>query len=198
MKRITEKRERSLGVKLFVKAERCNSPKCVTVRRPQRPGQHGQRRTTVSEYSRQLHEKQKIQAYYGLNNTQMRKLFQSAAGNVIVALEHRLDQVVFRLGLAASPRIARQFISHGHIAVNSRKMTISSYRVKIGDTVSIRLESRGLKTFEDIHVRLKQYEPPSWLELNREALQGKCRAPVTSTDAQFPFDASLVGQFYSR
>lgn len=198
MKKITEKKERSLGVKLFLKAERCNSPKCVTVRRPQRPGVHGKRRSTKTEFGKQLQEKQKIQIYFGLNNRQMRQLFNASRDEVLRTLFHRLDQVVFAAGIAKSSRIARQFISHGHITVNGRKVTIPSFNVTIGDVVSVRPESRGKKIFEGIQEQLKKYTPPLWITINSETLEGKCVALATSVDIQFPFDVSLVGQFYAR
>lgn len=198
MQPVKEKRERALGTKLFLKADRCNSPKCVMVRRPTRPGVHGGRRFSLSEYGKQLQEKQKIQIYYGLNNRQMRRLFQETKGKVALTLEHRLDRVVFLLGLARSSRIGRQMVSHGHIFVNGRKVTIPSYHVRIGDIVMIRKESRSLKLFEDLAIRLKQYVPPAWLELNKETAEGKCIADVTTVEMRFPFDINLVGQFYAR
>lgn len=193
-----EKKERALGTKLFLKAERCNSPKCVTIRRPYRPGVHGQKRHSISEYGRQLHEKQKIQITYGLNNRQMRGLFKNHREKIIALLETRLDRVVYLLGLAASPRIARQLVSHGHIVVNGRKVTIPSYHVKIGDVIGIRSESRLIKIFEDLRTKLKQYEPPVWLVLDKEKLEGKCLAGPDASNTNFPFDSNLVVQFYSR
>ena len=197
---VKEKRERALGAKLFIKADRCNSPKCVTVRRPYRPGVHGQKRHNVTEFGRQLQEKQKIQIYYGLNNRQMTELFKEEGGKegVMAILEQRLDHVVFLLGLGRSPRIARQLVSHGHIVVNGKKVTIPSYRVRIGDVIGIRPESRPLKIFEDTSLRLKNYEPPAWLKLNKEELKGECKSQPDFHDVTFPFDINLVGQFYSR
>ncbi|MDI6734016.1 MAG: 30S ribosomal protein S4 [Patescibacteria group bacterium] len=197
MKRIKEKKERSLGTKLFLKADRCNSPKCVMVRRPQKPGMHGKKRRVISDYGRQLQEKQKIQIYFGLNNKQMRRLFTKPKEKIIQILEHRLDQVVFLLGFARSSRVARQLVSHGHIMVNKRKVTIPSYYVKIGDVISIRVESKGLKIFEDIGLRLKQYVPPSWLKLDKDNLKGECVA-IRGGDNIFNFNIDLVGEFYSR
>ena len=195
-----EKKERTLGTKLFLKAERCSSPKCVTVRRPYRPGVHGQKRHIVTEYGKQLNEKQKIQLVYGLNNTQMRNLFKNNQdpNKIIKILESRLDRVVYLLGLAASTRIARQLVSHGHITVNGRKMTIPSYHVKIGDVIGIRPQSRQLKIFEDLPLRLKQYEPPLWLALDKEKLEGRCLKEPGGEGFVFPFDINLVVQFYSR
>lgn len=193
-----EKKERTLGTKLFLKAERCNSPKCVTVRRPYRPGLHGQKRHSISEFGKQLREKQRIRISYGLTNRQMQNLFKKNPDEVIKILETRLDRVVYLLGLAASIRIARQLVSHGHITVNGRKVTIPSYRVKIGDVVAIKSESRSLRIFEDLPAKLKQYEPPEWLKLDKEKKEGRCAAMPKVGDIIFPFDVDLVVQFYSR
>ncbi len=200
MHSVKEKKERALGVRLFIKAERCSSPKCAMVRHPYRPGMHGERgRHTVSDYGRQLQEKQKMQLLYGFNNRQMQNLFNGySQEEILLRLETRLDHVVFLLGFAKSPRIARQFVSHGHIHVNGRKVTISSFRVKIGDVVSIRPESRESKMFEDIRARLAQHSAPAWLELAPEKLEGKCVLNPSSRDLQLPFDVNLVAQFFAR
>ncbi len=198
MRHVKENKERSLGVKLFIKADRCAGAKCVTVRRPQRPGQHGGARHTVSEYGRQLQEKQKIQVYFGLNDHQMRRLFLGAKSRVRESLLQRLDSVVFLLGIAKSTRIARQLISHGHITVNGRKVTIPSFHVTIGDVIGVRPESRAGKLFDERPAELKQYAPPSWLSLNAEKLEGKCTASARDSDTPFPFDVDLAGQFYAR
>ena len=200
MKSIKEKKERSLGVKLFIKAERCNSPKCAMVRHPYRPGMHGQKhRRILSDYGRQLQEKQKAQLLYGFNTRQMQNLFsRHSQEDILLRLETRLDHVVFLLGFAKSPRIARQLVSHGHILVNGRKVTIPSFRVRIGDIMRIRPESRDGKLFEDIHARLKEYSAPSWLELKPEQLEGKCVSNPQLEGLQLPFDINLVVQFFAR
>lgn len=200
MKRIKEKKERALGTKLFLKADRCASQKCVTVRRPGRPGQHGQRRYSVTEYGRQLQEKQKIQIYFGLNNRQTQALFKKEDNPEVIKtmLRERLDFVVFLLGFAKSPRIARQFVSHGHILVNGRKVTVGSFRVRKGDVIEIRPESRGSKLFENIKEHLSHVVVPAWLKLDAENLKGECTGSSNADDSEFPFDVTLVGQFYSR
>lgn len=200
MIKIKEKRERALGVKLFLKPERCNSPKCVMVRRPYRPGVHGRtrRRRTPSEYGRQLQEKQKIQIAYGLSGRQMRNIFKGSLENTLLTLERRLDRVVQTLGFAPSLRVARQLISHGHITVRGRKVTIPSYSVKIGDVISIRPESRAKKPFEDLAARVKKSESPSWLKLDRENFKGECIEHPKLEEVNVPFDVNLVGQFYAR
>lgn len=200
MKSIKEKKERALGTRLFIKSERCSGPKCVMVRRPYRPGVHGQarRRGGISEFGRQLQEKQKIQITYGLSGRQMRNLFKGPLDKTLVLLEKRLDRVVFLLGLASSTRVARQIISHGHITVNGRKVTIPSYSVKIKDVVSIRPESREAKVFAELGMKLKQYEPPAWLRLDKDNLKGECKENPKPEDINASFDINLVGQFYAR
>ena len=129
----------------------------------------------------------------------MLKMFRNYSKEEILnKLESRLDHVVFLLGFAKSPRIARQLVSHGHIHVNGRKVTIPSYYVRMKDIVAVRLESRPAKIFEDIQLRLKQYTPPEWLKLKAEELKGECVAKPPAVGAQLPFDINVVGQFYSR
>jgi len=200
MRRIKEKTERALGMKLFIKGDRCNSPKCAMVRHPYRPGQHGQARHSVTDFGKQLLEKQKIQIIYGLNNHQMMAMFRNLSKeDILTALETRLDRVVFLLGFAKSPRVGRQMVSHGHIQVNGRKVTIPSFHVKVGDVVSIRPESRSSKMFEDIQVRLKEQKGlPDWLKIKPEELKGECVAKPDVAGTQTPFDVNLVGQYYSR
>lgn len=199
MKKVTEKKERYLGVKLFLKPERCNSPKCVMIRRPYRPGVHGaKRRGPVSDYGRQLREKQKIQIVYGLNNRQMRNLFKEPMEKILLTLSTRLDRVVYVSGFASSPRVARQFISHGHILVNGRKVTIPSYHVRVGDVLGIRPESRKTRIFEGLAEKLKTFQPPAWLEIDKEKLESKCVSNPKAEEINLGADANLVGQFYSR
>ena len=199
MRSIKEKKERSLGTKLFLKGDRCNSPKCVSVRRPQRPGQHGaKRQRNISDFGKQLQEKQKIQFYFGLSNHQMERLFGGPREKIETNLRQRLDFVTYLLGFAKSPRIARQMVSHGHILVNGRKVTIASFHVSEGDVVEIRPESRGSKLFEGIKERLKEVDIPKWLKIDAENLKGECVASSNSDESRFPFDINLVGQFYSR
>lgn len=194
-----EKKERSLGVKLFLKGDRCNSPKCATVRRPSRPGMHkDERRRNISEYGRQLQEKQRIQVYFGLTNRQMEKAFKGNPEEVGNLLERRLDYVTFLLGFAKSPRIGRQLVSHGHIVVNGRKVTASSYAVKVGDVVGIRPESRNMKLFEELPARMKTYTPPGWLALDAEKMEGKCVKQPSEDEHTFPFEIPLASQFYAR
>lgn len=199
MRSIKEKKERALGTKLFLKGERCSSPKCVTVRHPARPGAHGTKRIKATDYKTQLQEKQKVQVTYGLTGKQMATLFSKVAREKIpIVLEHRLDRVVFLLGFAKSQRIARQMITHGHILVNNKKVTIPSYYVTLHDIVSVRPESRGSGVCADLALRLKQQKPPEWLQLNVEECKGECVLNHRGGELRLPFDIDLVEQYYSR
>ncbi|MDD5547528.1 MAG: 30S ribosomal protein S4 [Candidatus Pacebacteria bacterium] len=199
-----EKKERSLGVKLFLKGTRCNSPKCVTIRRPQRPGQHGKgRRRTLSEYGQQLAEKQKIRFSYGLRESQMKRLFWEASKNpgvtgdvILQLLERRLDNVVFRLGLASSRSVARQLVGHGHIMVNGKKVTIPSFSVKVGDKISIRPQSKDNPVFKDLNATMKKQETPVWILLDNDKFEGK----IVDLPKEFemPFDINMVVDYYSK
>ncbi|MDD5431304.1 MAG: 30S ribosomal protein S4 [Candidatus Pacebacteria bacterium] len=199
-----EKKERSLGVKLFLKASRCNSPKCATIRRPQPPGAHGKaRRRGMSEYGQQLKEKQKIRYSYGLRESQMKRIFTEASRNpgvtgetILQLLERRLDNVVFRLGLALSRSVARQLVGHGHIMVNGRRVTIPSFCVKIGDKISIRPQSKENLIFKDLGATMKKYQAPAWLKLDNEKYEGEVVAlPKEFEDS---FDVNMVVDFYSK
>lgn len=196
---VKEKKERSLGTKLFLKADRSYTPKSAIARRPYKPGPHGpNNRARLSDFARQLQEKQKIQVTFGLTNKQMQALFSGTGLEAMTALHLRLDTVAFLLGLARSMRVARQLVSHGHITVNGRKVTISSSSVKVKDTIAIRPESRESKMFEGLANRLKAHKPPVWLRLDADKLQGSVAALPKPEELQFPFDVALVGQYYSR
>jgi len=198
-----EKRERSLGTKLFLKGARCIGPKCVTVRRPTRPGPHTKMRRSMSEYGKQLQEKQRIQWSYGLRERHMARLFAEALKNpavtgemVLRLLEERLDNVVFRLGLASSRSVARQLVGHGHLLVNGRKVTIPSYRVKPGDVITLRRESKDHPLFKELPNALKNYEPPQWLFIDKDKLEGKVISRPKDFDMEF--DVGMVVDYYSK
>ncbi len=199
-----EKKERALGVKLFLKASRCASPKCATVRRPTRPGMHGAaRRRAPSEYGRQLLEKQKFQFAYGLREAQVRSLFKKALKDPAATgmtfanlLEARLDNVLYRLGFTLSRSVARQVVGHGHVFVNGRRVSIPSYSVKVGNVVTIRPQSKEHPALKDVQERLKNYEPPTWLKLDKSEAIGTVVA-VPRVDEP-PFDVGLVVDYYSK
>ena len=199
-----EKKERSLGMGLFLKPNRCNSPKCVTVRRPHRPGLHGKgRRRPLSEFGQQLAEKQKIKFSYGIRETQMEKIFNMAAknpgmtGNMIIQLlEQRLDNAVFRSGLAPSRSVGRLMVGHGHIHVNGKKVTIPSYSVRVGNKITIRPQSKDNHLFKDLAERMKAYESPIWLKVDKEKFEVEVVSLPKDFDMQF--DVNMVVDYYSK
>lgn len=202
-----EKKERALGVNLGLKASRSGSPKSALVRKPYRPGVHGvdskRRRSTSSDFGTQLKEKQKFKINYGLKERQLETLFRkgiSAGGDtrdrIFELLESRLDNVVFRLGLAPSRTVARQLVLHGHINVNNHKVDYPGFQLKTGDTVSVNPNSRDLGQFKNLAEFLKRYETPSWLLLDKDSFSGKIISAPTDIDV--PFDVNLVVEFYSK
>lgn len=174
------------------------------VRRPYRPGLHGKRRSGApSEFKSQLQEKQKIKATYGIREAYMKKIVGEAAKNpevtglmILNLLERRLDNVVYRLGFTSSRSIARQMVNHGHFLVNGKKVNTSSYRVKIGDVVAIRPQSREHANFKDLSDNLKKIEAPVWLALDKEKIEGKVIAPPKDVEALI--DVNLVIDYYSK
>ena len=157
----------------------------------------------MSEFGTQLMEKQRIKFSYNLSDKQLKKVFQNAAETrdssieeITEALENRLDNIVMRLGFAESRSIARQIVNHGHILVNGRKATTGSYRLKIGDTVSIKPQSQKLLPFQELVEKVKRQELPSWLTLDRENLVGKMEA--LPRQIELPFDLNLVVDYYSK
>lgn len=198
-----EKKERALGVRLFLKAHRCSSPKCVMVRKAYGPGLHGKKRRSLSEFGQQLKEKQKIKFSYGIREAQMKKIFSAAAkhvsasGNLIIQLlERRLDNAIFRLNLAPSRSVARQLVNHGHILVNGKKVTIPSYSVRVGERIGIRSQSKGIFQFQDLAERVKGYEAPAWLKLDKEKYEGEVIA--LPKDLEVPFDVNMVVDYYNK
>lgn len=157
----------------------------------------------VSEYGRQLAEKQKLRQFYGIREKQFKKYFleaQQLGGVVgdefIKRLEKRLDNAVYRLGFAVSREAARQLISHGHIVVNNRKITIPSLKVRTGDMISIREGSKNKKIFTELN--LVKYEAPSWLTLDKKKIEGKVASEPKPDEIGFPIDIKLIVEFYSR
>jgi small subunit ribosomal protein S4 len=199
----SEKKERALGVKLFLKADRCQSPKCATVRRPTRPGMHGRRRRNISEYGTLLQEKQRFQYSYGLRESQMKRLFKEAVQSKIATgeaflslLERRLDNVVYRLGLVRSRSIGRQLVGHGHITVNNKKLTASSYRVRAGDTIGVRSSSSELAEFKQTQDASHKHDVPTWLSFKPDTVTGVVEHLPTEFDTEF--DVNLVVDYYSK
>lgn len=198
-----EKKERALGAKLFLKAHRCNSPKCALTRRPYGPGVHGKKRRSFSEYAKQLRAKQRVKLSYGVNEAQLKTLFQKisrksgATGDaIIIALERRLDNAVFRAGLAPSRLVARRLISHGHFLVNGKKSVSPSYLLSIGDSFTVKQESRGKGPFKELQDVLAKFSPPQWLKIDSGNLEAKVVALPQATDSEF--DIGEVVEFFSK
>jgi len=201
---------RRLGQKLFLKGEKCSSPKCPMVRRPYPPGLQRKRRRSIllSEYGKELAEKQKLKNYYGLRENQFERYVEEilkARGRIedagillIKKLEKRLDNVVFRLGFARSRREARELVSHGHFLVDSKPVNIPSFQVEKGQVISIKESKKKKPYFKNLSVFLKNYQPPAWLKLDREKLEGKMIGEPTGEDIGVPVDVSAIFEFYSR
>ncbi|MCD6402388.1 30S ribosomal protein S4 [bacterium] len=200
---------RRLGEKLFLKGEKCLSPKCPMVRKPYPPGQKGKRRKGgISEYGRELREKQKLKNWYHLKERQFARYVRDAlekrgkvedAGvQLIQTLERRLDNVVFRLGFATSRSQARQLVSHGHFLVNGKSVNIPSFLVKKGDKIKIDPSSVKKAIFKNLLTTLKKHNVPSWLSLDIKNLEGEVKGLPTFEEAAPPVEVSAIFEFYSR
>jgi len=193
------------GTKLFLKGDRCFTEKCGVERRAYPPGQHGQGRGRTSDYGLQLREKQKVKRMYGLAEDQFRGTMESAsrmrgrAGeNLLVLLERRLDNVVFRLGFATSRAEARQLVRHGHFLVNGRKTNVPSFRVKPGMLVMLAEASRQITRITEALEALERRSLPGWLELDKDNFTGVVKAMPTREDITMPIQEQLIVELYSR
>lgn len=193
------------GVKLFLKGTRCMTEKCAVERRSYPPGQHGQGRQRLSDYSAQLREKQKLKRIYGLQERQFRGLFEYAERKTGVTGEHllkllecRLDNVVYRLGFSASRKEARQLINHGHLMVNGRKSDVPAMLVKANDIVQVRERSRSLIPIQAALDAVDGRGIPNWLELDKGAFKGTVRSLPTKDDIALPVNEQMVVELYSR
>lgn len=195
------------GLKLYLKGDRCYTPKCAIDRRGYPPGQHGQSRKMrkVSEYGLQLREKQKARRIYGILEGQFRRYFelsekqQGITGeNLLRLLERRLDNVVYRLGLAASRVEARQLVRHGHFTVNGRKVNIPSFLVKIGDVVAVRDKSKESPRIKELLERAADKSLPEWLEYEPDQARGRIVALPARDQIDVPVQEHLIVELYSR
>lgn len=193
------------GAKLFLKGERCYTDKCAYVRHPYPPGEHGQGRGKVSEYGLQLREKQKARRIYGVLEKQFRRYFAEAdrrkgvTGELLLQiLESRLDNMVFRMGLARSRTEARQLIKHGHFQVNGRKVDIPSYQTKPDDEIAVREKSRGRKVFKMISEAGEQLGPLEWLDVDHENMKGKVVRFPAREEIDVPISEHFIVELYSR
>lgn len=198
-----EKRERAVGERLYLKGERCSSPKCAMVRKPYRPGMHGnskRRRRNISEFGAQTKEKQKFKLSYGVNDRNLRRIFSgakkakgSSAAKLIEFLERRLDNIVYRFGFAPARGAARQLVVHGHVFVNGRKARSPGMALRAGDIVKIEI---GLNAVDKRKELLKKYDPPEWLALDKDKFAGRVLSPPT--DPALPFDVKLLVEAFSK
>ena len=191
------------GQKLFLKGDRCYSTKCAMERRGYAPGQHGQGRSKASDYALQLREKQKTKRFYGLQETQFRNLFDKAdrkqgitGENLLIMLETRLDNVVFRLGFASSRKEARQLVTHGHFTVNGKKVNIPSYTVKPGDVIKVKEKSTNSPKFKE--VKEMTITVPEWVSVDVEKLEGKVLSVPTREQIDTPVAEHLIVELYSK
>jgi small subunit ribosomal protein S4 len=190
-------------MKLFLKGERCLTDKCAVERRPYPPGEHGRGRVRQSEYRQQLREKQRARRYYQLLERQFRNYYQKASRqpgvtgeNLLRLLERRLDNVLVRLGFAASRRQARQLIGHGHFQVNGRRVNIPSFQVRPGDVISVKEGSSGAGVIRDA-TELTATVPP-WLQADHDSLTAKVLRLPERDEISAPVQEQLIVELYSK
>jgi small subunit ribosomal protein S4 len=191
---------------LFLKGDRCYSDKCAFDRRGYAPGEHGQRRRgKTSDYGIQLREKQKVKRMYGLSEKQFNLFFQRAerqkgitGTNLLVALERRIDNVVYRLGFVDSRTQGRHFVRHNHFLVNGKKVNIPSYLLKVGDVIEIREKSKKVQAINDSLDAVVRRGIPQWLELEKENLKGSIKTFPAREDIAMPIQEQLIVELYSK
>lgn len=193
------------AMKLYLKGDRCYTDKCAIDRRNYPPGAKAQSRRKVTEYGLQLHEKQRARRIYGVLEKQFRRYFDLAerqkgitGENLLRLLERRIDNVVYRLGFAASRAEARQFVRHGHYTVNGKRVSIPSYLVRAGDTIGLAEKSKESPVFKELAEVVGQKTPPSWLEVDPERMQGRVLGFPSREDIDIPIKEHLIVELYSR
>jgi small subunit ribosomal protein S4 len=193
------------GQKLFLKGARCYEEKCAVNRRAGVPGQHGQLKKKMSEYGLQLREKQKAKRFYGILESQFRKYFEMArrssgitGENLLFILESRLDNVVYRIGLAASRAEARQLVNHAHFKINGKNVNIPSYLVKDGDIITLKDRSKSLGKFKEMIEANEGKTLPAWLEFDAESMTGKIVGKPTRQEIDVEIAEHLIVELYSK
>ena len=193
------------GTKLFLKGERCLTGKCALDRRNTAPGQHGAANKKMREYGLQMREKQKTRRYYGVLEKQFVNYFEEAdrkegmtGENLICLLERRLDNVVYRMGFAASHKEARQLVLHGHFTVNGKKVNIPSLIIKAGDVIAVKEASRDSVKFKALAEAAATANAPKWLEVKAEAMTATVLTLPAREDVDFDFNEQLIVEFYSK
>jgi small subunit ribosomal protein S4 len=193
-------------MKLFLKGERCYTDRCGVERRGYPPGQHGQRRIKLSEYGIQLREKQKVKRIYGVSERQFRNYFAKAdrqkgitGTNLLMLLERRLDNAVYRLGFTNSRQEARQLVGHGHFLINGRKVNIPAYLVKPGDVIEVKETRKEMDRVKEALEGVARRGVPSWLELEQANLRGVVKGwPNREELTTPPIQEQLIVELYSK
>jgi small subunit ribosomal protein S4 len=193
------------GVKLFLKGDRCFKEKCAIEKRNTPPGQHGRRRGKIQGYGLQLREKQKVKRIYGVLETQFRIYFAKAdrgkgvtGENLLCMLEKRLDNVIFRLGFATSRPQARQWVAHGHVRVNGRRLDVASYQVNVGDEITFAAGTAKNPFLVSSVESVKGRGVPEWVELDSENLKGRVVREPQRGDITYPIEEQLIVELYSK
>jgi len=196
---------RSEGVKLFLKGDRCYSDKCAFERRGYLPGEHGQGRKKPSDYGIQLREKQKLKRMFGLLEKQFKGYFEKAdrqkgvtGTTLLVLLDKRLDNMVYRMGFANSRNDARQLVRHNHFLVNDKRVNIPSYLIEVGDKIQVREKSKKMVRILEALETVARRGVPQWLELDQKNFTGIVKALPTREDLTMPIQEQLVVEFYSK
>lgn len=192
-------------LKLFLKGERCYSEKCAVDRREYPPGQHGQSRKKYSDYDVQLREKQKVKRIYGVMEQQFRGYFEEAnrqkgitGENLLLILERRLDNMVYRMGFASSRNEARQLIRHNHFEVNGKRVNIPSYLMRAGDVIELKEKSRKIAKVQESLEGSSRRGVPRWLEVDKDNLKGKVVALPAREELTMPINEQIIVEFYSK
>lgn len=193
------------GDKLFLKGERCYTAKCAMERRPYAPGQHGNRRSKISEYGLQLRTKQKTKRIYGVLETQFRNYYEAAAHqkgitgeNLLILLELRLDNVVYRAGFGRSRTEARQVVRHNHILINGKRVNIPSYQAKVGDVITLKERSQSIQGVKNIIETTASRLVPEWIESDLENFTAKVTAKPVRDQILIPVEETLIVELYSK
>jgi len=193
--------------KLYLKGDRCYSDKCAVERRAYAPGQHGQNRRMrkLSDYGLQLREKQKVKRMYGLAEKQFKLTYKRATRmrgvtghNLLLLLETRLDNAVYRAGFANSRSQARHWVRHGHFMVNGRRVNIPSYKIKVGDEITVREKSRKIPQLAEAMEAVARRSVPAWLEVTPDQFSAKVQALPTREELTMPMQEQLIVELYSR
>ena len=193
------------GKKLYLKGERCTSGKCAIERRSTAPGQHGAAKKKMGEYGVQLREKQATRRYYGVLERQFKNYYEEAdrkegmtGENLLILLERRLDNTVYRMGLAESHKEARQLVLHAHFTLNGKKVNVPSILVKPGDVVAVKESSRASAKFKALAEALESKNAPKWLDVDKTNLQAKVVSFPAREDIDFDFNEQLIVELYSK